>query len=157
MKILIFISFLFCLLGLGDWENKEVNSPPNNQLIGRWETEQIQIQYVVDSHLVHEQEISAEKGNGYDFDDTTVRVKYPDGTTAQGTYSVVKDAEEKKLLVLHLPGTTTTYLLISVTPTHMVWQKDLDNVNYNEDFTQKSAERAIYTEVFKKVNTKERQ
>ena len=154
MKILIFISFLFCLSGLGDWENKEVNFPPNNQLIGRWKTEQIQIQYVVDSHLVHEQEISAEKGNGYDFDDTTVRVKYPDGTTAQGTYSVVKEAEEKKLLVLHLPGTTTTYMLISVTPTHMVWQKDLDNVHYNEDLTQKSAERAIYTEVFKRVNTK---
>ena len=145
MKTFIFNSFLFCLLGLGDWENKEVNSPPNNQLIGRWETEQIQIQYVVDSHLVHEQEISAEKGNEYDFDDTTVRVKYPDGTTAQGTYSVVKEAEGKKL-VLHLPGTTTTY---------MVWQKDLDNVNYNENLTQQSAERAIYTEVFKKVNTKE--
>ena len=154
MKTHIFLPFLFCLMGLGHWENKEVNSPPNNQLIGRWKTEQIQIQYVVDSHLVHEQEISAEKGNGYDFDDTTVRVKYPDGTTAQGTYSVVKEAEGKKL-VLHLPGTTTTYLLISVTPTHMVWQKDLDNVNYNEDFTQKSAERAIYTEVFKKVITKE--
>ena len=154
MKILIFISFLFCLLGLGDWENKEVNCPLNHQIIGRWKTEQIQIHYVVDSHLVHEQEISAEKGNEYDFDDTTVRVKYPDGTTAQGTYSVVKEGEGKKL-VLHLPGTTTTYLLISVTPTHMVWQKDLDNVNYNEDLTQKSAERAIYTEVFKKVNTKE--
>jgi hypothetical protein len=153
MKTHIFLSFLFCLLGLGHWENKEVNFPFNNQLIGRWKSERIQIQYVVDSHLVHEQEISAEKGNGYDFDETTVRVKYPDGTTAQGTYSLVKEAEEKKL-VLHLSGTTTTYLLISVTPTHMVWQKDLDNVNYNEDLTQKSAERAIYTEVFKKVNTK---
>src|SRR5688500_9296597 len=115
MKTFIFNSFLFCLLGLGLWENKEVNFPLNNQIIGRWKTVQIQIQYVVDSHLVHEQEISAEKGNGYDFDDTTVRVKYPDGTTAQGTYSVVKEAEKKKL-VLHLPGTTTTYLLISVTP-----------------------------------------
>jgi hypothetical protein len=154
MKTHIFLSFLFCLLGLGNWENKEVNFPLNNQLIGRWKSERIQVQYVVDSHLVHEQEISAEKGNGYDFDDTTVRVKYPDGTTAQGTYSLVKEADEKKL-VLHLSGTTITYLLISVTPTHMVWQKDLDNGHYNEDLTQKSAERAIYTEVFKKVNTKE--
>jgi hypothetical protein len=154
MKTHIFLSFLFCLLGLGNWENKEVNSPLNNQLIGRWKSERIQVQYVVDSHLVHEQEISAEKGNGYDFDDTTVRVKYPDGTTAQGTYSLVIEADEKKL-VLHLSGTTITYLLISVTPTHMVWQKDLDNGHYNEDLTQKSAERAIYTEVFKKVNTKE--
>jgi hypothetical protein len=152
MKTLIFIPFLFCLLKLGHWENKEVNSPFNNQIIGRWKTERIQIQYVVDSHLVHEQEISAEKGNGYAFDDTTVRVKYPDGSTAAGTYSLVK---EEKRLVLHLPGTTITYMLISVTPTHMVWQKDLDNVNYNEDLTQKSAERAIYTEVFKKVNTKD--
>jgi hypothetical protein len=155
MKTHIFLSSLFCLLGLGHWENKEVNFPLNNQLIGSWKSEGIQIQYVVDSHLVHEEEISAEKGKGYDFDDRTVRVKYPDGTTAQGTYSLVKEAEEKKLLVLHLPGTTTTYMLISVTPTHMVWQKDLDNVNYTEDLTQKSAERAIYTEVFKKVNTKQ--
>ena len=62
---------------------------------------------------------------------------------------MVREAE-KKNLVLHLAGTTTTYMLISVTPTYMVWQRDLDDVNYNEGSTQKSAERAVYTEVFKK-------
>ena len=149
MKTLLFIPLLFCLLGLSYPEKQEVTIQLNEQIKGSWKSELIQIQYIVDSHLVHEQDITPEKGNVYDFEGTVVRVKYPDGTTAQGTYSVVREAETKKVM-LHLPGTTTTYLLIAVTPTSMVWQRDLDEVYYNHGSTQKSAERAIYTEVFKK-------
>jgi len=149
MKTFIYIPLLFCLLSLGYLEKKKVTIQLNDQIKGCWKSEQMQIQYIVDSHLVYEQELTPERGNVYDFDGTVVRVKYPDGTTAQGTYSVVKEAEEKKV-VLHLPGTTTTYTLIALAPSRMVWQRDLDDVHYNEGLTQKSAERAIYTEVFKK-------
>jgi len=149
MKTLIFIPLLFCLLGLGYPEKKEITIQLHDWIKGSWKSEQIQVQYIVDSHLVYEREITTEKGNVYSFDDTVVRVKYPDGTTAQGTYAVVREAEEKKV-VLHVSGTTTTYLLIALTPTRMVWQRDLDDVFYNEGLTQKSAERAIYTEEFRK-------
>jgi len=149
MKTIIFIPFLFWLLKLGYLEKKEVLIQRNDQIKGKWKSEKAQVQYVVDSHLVYEQEVTTEKGNVYNFDDKEVQVTYPDGTTVQGTYAVVKEGE-KKNLVLQVAGTTTTYMLISVTPTHMVWQRDLDDVNYNEGFTQKSAERAVYTEVFKK-------
>jgi len=149
MKLLTFIPLLFCLLGLSFPEQPEVAIQQNDQLKGTWKSDRIQIQYIVDSHLVHEQELTAVSGNIYDFDEAVVRVKYPDGTTAQGTYAVVKEYETKKV-VLYLPGTTTTYTLIAVTPTRMIWQKDLDDVYYKEGSTQKSAERAIYTEEFKK-------
>jgi len=153
MKLLILIPILLSLLNLNFWEKNEITLQQNNLLKGKWKSERIQVQYVVDSHLVHEQEITTEKCTVYDFENTIVRVKYPDGTSAQGTYSLVTEAEEKKI-VLHLPSTTTTYLLISITPTHMIWQKDLDDVYYKEGLKQKSAERAIYTEVFKIINTK---
>lgn len=149
MKTLIFLPLLFCFLSLGYFQKKEVTIQGNGQIKGRWQSEQIQIQYIVDSHLVHEKEITPQRGNVYDFGDTVVRVKYPDGTTAQGTYTVVREAEEKKV-VLRLPGTTTTYTLIALTPTHMVWQRDLDDVYYTEGSVQKSAERAIYTEELEK-------
>jgi hypothetical protein len=149
MKTLIFITLLFCSLSLGYLENKEDTIQLHERIKGRWQSEQIQIQYIVDSHLVHEQNITPERGNVYNFDGPVVRVKYPDGTTAQGTYTMVIEAEEKKV-VLQLPDAITTYTLISVTPTRMVWQKDLDDVYYKEGSVQKSAERAIYTEVLKK-------
>ena len=149
MKLHILIPFWFCLLKLGYPNNQVIINQLNDDIKGSWKSEQIQIQYIVDSHLVHEQEISAEKSYKYDFDGTMVRVTYPDGTTAQGTYNVVKEAE-KKLVVLNLPGTTITYILIAVTPSRLVWQRDLDDVYYNEGQTLKSAERAIYTEVLKK-------
>jgi hypothetical protein len=149
MKTFIYIPVLFCLLNLGSLEKQEVTSQLHDQIKGCWQSEQIQIQYIVDSHLVYEQELPPERGNVYNFDGTVVRVKYPDGTTAQGTYAVVKEAEAKKV-VLQVSGTTTTYTLIALNPTRMVWQRDLDDVYYTEGSTQKSAERAIYTEVLKK-------
>ncbi|KAA5547843.1 hypothetical protein [Adhaeribacter rhizoryzae] len=149
MKLLTFIPLLFCLLGLSYPEKQEVAMSQSDQLKGTWKRDRIQIQYIVDSHLVHEQEITAESGNIYDFEEEKVRVKYPDGTSAQGTYAVVKEYESKKV-ILNLPGNTTTYTLIAVTPTRMIWQRDLDDVYYKEGSTQKSAERAICTEEFKK-------
>ena len=154
MKTLTLIPLLFCLLSFCIGVKKESTLPLNNQLKGKWKSERIQIQYVVDSHSVHEQDLTSEKGNLYDFDDTKVRVTYPDGKTTQGTYAVVNEGDEKKL-ELHLADEITTYLLISVTPTHMVWQRDLDHVTYTEGQTQKAAERAIYTEVVRKVSTPE--
>ena len=149
MKQLILIPLLFCLVRLGSPEKEEVTIQRNDLIKGSWKSERIRIQYIVDSHLVYEQEVTAGSGNVYDFDNTMVRIKYPDGSTAQGTYSVVREEEEKKV-VIHISGSTTTYTLIAVTPTRMIWQKDLDDVYYNEGQTQKSAERAIYTEEFKK-------
>ncbi|MGV3589804.1 MAG: hypothetical protein ACO1OF_22545 [Adhaeribacter sp.] len=149
MKLLTLLPLLFCFLGLSYPEQPEDAIQQKDQLKGTWQRDRIQIQYIVDSHLVHERELTAESGNVYDFDEATVRVKYPDGTTAQGTYAVVKEDESKKV-ILHLPGNTTTYTLIAVTSTRMIWQRDLDDVYYTEGATQKSAERAIYTEEFKK-------
>lgn len=148
MKTLVLIPFLYCLLVFDYREKKEGATQLNDLIKGRWTNERTQIQYIVDSHLVHEKEITAERGKVYDFDEKTVRVKYSDGTTAQGTYSLVM--EEEKKVVLHLLGTTITYNLIAVTPTDMTWQTDLGDVYYYEGFTRKSAERAIYTEEFKK-------
>ncbi|GEO04598.1 hypothetical protein AAE02nite_22620 [Adhaeribacter aerolatus] len=149
MKTLIYFPLLFWLAGLGNPEKQQVAGQRHDSIKGSWKSGRIQIQYIVDSHLVHEQEIATEKGNVYDFDGTMVRVKYPDGTTAQGTYSVVREEKTKKV-ILHLPGITTTYTLIAVTSSRMVWQRDLDDVYYKAGQIQKSAERAIYTEELEK-------
>ena len=149
MKTLILMPLLFCTLAFGFPAKQEAPAQQHEQLKGSWQTVQMQVQYIVDSHLVYEREIAAEKGNVYTFEGKVVRVKHPDGTTAQGTYTVVKEAEEKQV-ILQLPGTSATYTLIALTPTRMVWQRDLEDVFYNEGATQKSAERAIYTEVLVK-------
>ncbi|MDQ4140915.1 MAG: hypothetical protein M3142_10365 [Bacteroidota bacterium] len=149
MKTFILIPLLYFLLGFGESEKQENSTQLNDLLKGKWTNERTQLQYIVDSHLVHEEEITEEKGKSYSFDTNTVRVIYPDGTTAQGTYSVFLE-EEKKKVTLQIRGTTTTYTLIAITPTSMTWQTDLEDTSYSEGFTRKSAERAIYTEVFKK-------
>lgn len=149
MKILVFILLLYSLLSFGYRQKEVVTTQLNEQIKGRWTSNRTQLQYIVDSHLVHEEEITTERGKTYDFDGMTVRVTYPNGATAQGTYSVVME-DDKKKVVLQLLGTTTSYHLLAVTPTSMAWQKDLDDVYYYEGFTQKSAERALYTEEFKK-------
>ena len=147
MKTLILIPLLSSLMAFG-YREKEVLPQLNASLIGKWTNARVQVQYVVDSHLVHQQEITDKKGEVYDFAETTVRVKHTDGTTAQGTYSVVM--EEEKKVVLYLNGTITSYTLIAATPTRLIWQTDLDDTYYYEGSARKSAERAIYTEEFKR-------
>jgi hypothetical protein len=150
MKTLFLILLLYCCsLSYGNKANPEIPNALNDLVIGKWTNKRIQVQYIVDSHLVHEEEITAEKGKVYIFDNSTVRVEYMGGTTAQGTYTIIMEDERKKL-VLNLSGTTTTYSLIALTSTSMAWQKDLEDTYYYEGFTRKSAERAIYTEEFTK-------
>ncbi|PSR53570.1 hypothetical protein AHMF7605_08535 [Adhaeribacter arboris] len=149
MKILFFIPLLCWIVDVGPKVKPETNTPLNSSIKGKWTNERTHLQFIVDSHLVHEEEITDEKGKEYNFDGTTVQVIYPDGTTAQGTYSVFIE-EEKKKLFMQLRGTTNTYTLIAVTPTSMAWQKDLEDTYYYEGFTRKSAERAIYTEELKR-------
>ncbi|QMU29683.1 hypothetical protein [Adhaeribacter radiodurans] len=150
MKNLLLLPLFSCLLGLGYWTKQQTGTQLNDILKGKWGNERIQLQYIVDSNLMHEEEIISEKGKTYSFDGSTIQITYPDGTVAQGTYSVFME-EEKKKVALQLHGTTTTYTLIAVTPTSMTWQKDMEDTNYQEGLTRKSAERAIYTEVFKKI------
>ena len=136
-----------CSLSYGNKERQEFTNQLNHLIIGKWTNKRIQVQYIVDSHLVHEEEITSEKGTVYTFDKTSFQIKYPGGTTAQGTYTVMLE-DDKRKIVLNLPNATTIYSLVAITPSSMVWQKDLENTYYNEGSNRKSAERAIYTEEF---------
>ncbi|RDC64517.1 hypothetical protein [Adhaeribacter pallidiroseus] len=148
MKLLFWVLLsCCCALSYGYHEKQEIPNQLNSLLTGKWTSKQVQVQYIVDSHLVHEEKLTVEKGKAYIFDKTSVRVEYQGGTTALGSYKVMLE-EERKKIALDLPGNSTTYSLIAITPTSMVWQKDLEDTYYYEGFTRKSAERAIYTEEF---------
>ena len=149
MKVMALMLLLYCPINFISKGKQEVINKYDEQIKGKWTNERVQIQYIVDSHLVHEKEITTQKGKVFYFDGEKVQVKYPDGTTAQGSFNVLLDGEDKKL-VIQLAGTTTTYNLVAVTPGSMVWQKDLEDVYYYDGTTRKSAERAIYTEEFKR-------
>ncbi|QNF31524.1 hypothetical protein HUW51_01830 [Adhaeribacter swui] len=150
MRILFFMSLLLGFLHL---ENQlKLTNPdlPDSSIQGRWAPKSMQTQYVVDSHLVHEEEHAPEKNKIYVFDNATVRVEYTGGHTVPGTYRIYNEDDRKKI-VIQLPGTTATYNLIALTATSMVWQQDLDNTSYQAGTELKSAERAIYTQVFIKL------
>ena len=157
MKIVILIPLLFSLLESSHKEERENAAPYkistqltiDEQIKGKWVNEKSTLEYIVDSNLVHEREITEEKGTKYEFDGKTIWVTYKDGTTQQGSYSVI-NSEGKNQIILNLAGTTTSFNLIAGKPTSMIWQTDYDDLYYREGGKLKSAERVIYTMVLKK-------